>query len=386
MRLYFLVVFFASFFPYTQTAVEYSCRSERPEDILDWFILYKLPKRSDDGLYNGNGFVFIDSSKPNTFWTPSKVGIDQKDQMLYTTLNLYFGASEKEKRNSLALFYSDFPPYFRTKIPKQNGKGIILAYGGKSALWIVHSIPRFPNYQYSWPNLANPDAQMAVCLSIPIDDVGKVTRQLVYQDPVIFFQNVPEVWRTKDVKVLLRDKKKTNEPFFKELDSVSTIDGTKLFVVSRLATGKTDFYADELAPKAKSSFVVWAKLTYPCKMMQNTCGRKYKVENLLNQVDIAIPEHTVVWKDYADGQDCSKVTSPLEFEFCPIFQQIASAKGTCPKPDYQWQLLRWHFAESLKVYNENDGASWALSRNREGYWCYTDFNRHVSYWSSLTYI
>ncbi|KHJ45117.1 deoxyribonuclease II [Trichuris suis] len=376
MRLCFLVASFASLFPYTRTTIEYSCRAQRPEDNLDWFILYKLPKRSDDGLYNGKGFVFIDSSKPNLFWTPSKVSIDRKDQMLYTTLNLYFGASEKEKHNSLALFYSDYPPYFRTKIPKQNGKGIILAQGGKSALWIVHSIPHFPSYQYSWPKLADPDAHMAICLSIPIEHVGKVTRQLVYQDPVIFFQNVPEVWRTKDVKVLLRDKKKTNEPFLKELSSISTIGGTKLLVVSRLATGKSDFYADELAPKAKSSFAVWAKLTYPCRMLQNRCETKYKVENLLDQVDIAVPKHTVDWKDYADATDCSKEMLPLESELCPIFQRIASAKGTCPKADYQWQLMRWQFAESLKVYNENEGASWALSSNDEGYWCYTDFHRH----------
>uniref|UniRef100_A0A5S6Q0B9 Deoxyribonuclease II n=1 Tax=Trichuris muris TaxID=70415 RepID=A0A5S6Q0B9_TRIMR len=365
MKLSLLVVSLASLLPFTQTVVQYSCRGQRPDDRLDWFILYKLPKRSEEGLYNGKGYVFVDSTKVNPFWTPSRINIDQKDQMLHTTLNIYYGASEEDKQSSLVLFYSDMPPYFRIKIEKQNGKGIILAQGGRSSLWIVHSIPLFPDrLQYKWPSMAENDAQMAVCLSIATQNVDQLAGQLVFQDPVIFFHNVPEAWRTeKKLGVLLRERRRAKAPFFKKLSSVSTLGGTKLLVISRMATGESDFYADELAPQ---------------RAVPLRCAERHQVENLLDQIDLHVPKEMVHWNDYASSIDCSKEKSPLTVQLCPIFQIIASEKSTCPRPDFRWQLMRFIFAERLKIYNENEGASWALSNNDKGYWCFTDFHRKTS--------
>lgn len=170
------------------------CRDEAG-NMVDWFYLYKLPKQleSDGASNSGMNYLFVTPSSSGE-WTLSKRLLNDSSSMPGQTLSPVY---EKTDSN-LFMMYNDEPPTGSTDGTRGHTKGVVVA-NDISGFWLVHSVPKYPpapEDSYGYPHSGLPYGQSFLCMSFTGDQIGKIGKQLIYNEPHFYSSHVPDYLTT----------------------------------------------------------------------------------------------------------------------------------------------------------------------------------------------
>lgn len=173
------------------------CRDEDGK-LVDWFYLYKLPNKFD-GLRDkentksdGLNYLYITPSSMSQ-WTFSKRLINESTSMPGETLSFIYKPQDVD--NNLVMMYNDEPTNGKTDGTRGHTKGVVVA-NDISGFWLVHSVPKFPpalnEGQYNYPESGTIYGQSFLCISFTGDQMGKVGKQLQFNEPHFYSSHVPD--------------------------------------------------------------------------------------------------------------------------------------------------------------------------------------------------
>lgn len=171
------------------------CRDESGK-LVDWYYLYKLPNAyensgSVDQKETGLNYAFITPSSMNQ-WTLSKHLINESSSMAARTLSLVYGQSESE--NNLVMMYNDEPPQGTADETRGHTKGVVVA-NDVNGFWLIHSVPKYPpstEDAYDYPKSGTIYGQSFLCLSLTGDQMAKVGKQLLFNEPHFYSSYIPD--------------------------------------------------------------------------------------------------------------------------------------------------------------------------------------------------
>jgi len=133
---------------------------------VDWWFIYKTPEHT--GSDNNKGFDFLYFDPASEALGLSPVGLDQDNQALNLTLSGIFNAPESA---GYLVYNDEHVDKEENSSEKGHCKGI-LAFDktSDSALFLLHSTPRFPASQESTlPADEEIYGQTFICISLPTD-------------------------------------------------------------------------------------------------------------------------------------------------------------------------------------------------------------------------
>jgi deoxyribonuclease-2 len=246
-----------------------ACRNEINGEELDWFTLYKLPKEHVQNVDFENDYLtkinpYLDSGTAYTFitnknqdeWQLSNLSINDTDSMPGKTLNLFYSSDDPDLGYIL---YNDQAD--KVTIIKGHTKGIIL-FNSKSAVWIVHSIPKYPPKKseklYSIHSSQCIFGQSMLCMSFNFDQLDAIGRQLLFNFPQIYDFHIPDT--LKDNTILSNLIRATQGEHVKQspwfnIEQLTTVHGESLLSFAKFSTYEDDLYSGLVAPKLKSSLL-----------------------------------------------------------------------------------------------------------------------------------
>jgi deoxyribonuclease-2 len=241
------------------------CRNEITGEELDWFTLYKLPKEhirnfeaeelNNPYLDLGLAYTFI-TNKNQDKWQFSSLSINDTNSLPGKTLDIFYNMDDP---NLGYLLYNDQAD--KVTIIKGHTKGIIL-FNSNSAIWIVHSIPKYPPKKseklYSIHSSQCIFGQSMLCMSFNFDQLDAIGRQLLYNFPQIYDFHIPD--GLKDNKVLNNLIRATQgehvkQPPWYNTELLTTVHGESLISFAKFTSYEDDLYSGLVAPSLKSSLL-----------------------------------------------------------------------------------------------------------------------------------
>lgn len=90
-------------------------------------------------------------------------------------------------KDRVAVAYNDEPPTGRPIGSDGHTKGIVVA-DRHSGFWLIHSVPRYPDYStnYSYPHSGRTYGQSFLCISVNSTEIDKIGKQLIFNEPDIY--------------------------------------------------------------------------------------------------------------------------------------------------------------------------------------------------------
>ncbi|KAL5012701.1 hypothetical protein ScPMuIL_011252 [Solemya velum] len=267
---------------------------------VDWFIVYKLPKipKSNNGyIQDGVGFFYMDVNSPK--WVLSEVPINMTGQhALYNTLQQIYA---NKTENYMFALYNDHPPNSKEYSHRGHTKGVV-TFDTSTGFWLVHSTPQFPplhNASYSWPSSAHDYGQSFLCISMNVDMLDIIGKQLMYTYPKIYesYMSAPLVGKFPVMAdVVQNDKHVSNPPWFLKA-SLESIGGKKYDSFAKFSDFDEELYSAWVAPTYSTQLMTETWQNGRGKLPSN-CTANYRVFNVQN---IAFNQtSTVTFKETKD--------------------------------------------------------------------------------------
>lgn len=174
--------------------------------------------------------------------------------------------------------YNDEPPTRKGNLKKGHTKGVVIA-DAHSGLWVIHSVPLFPNItalaqDYAYPRTGKMYGQSFLCLSLAANQINTVGKQLLYNEPDTYEATVPDALSAlypNFVKLNNRDTIKA-APFWNQ-ETVTTIGGVTFNVFAKTGKFQKDLYEDWVAPTLNVDLFVEAWIHGP-GILPSNCTRK----------------------------------------------------------------------------------------------------------------
>ncbi len=162
-----------------------TCRDERG-DPVDWFAVLKFPR--------GPEYAYTDSNSASLGFRKSPYTLDSaSDGAVASTLaTVYSGDSSVGY-----VQYNDEWPNDDKKGTGAHAKGVIgFDSGSERGFWLVHSVPRFPEFasKGSYPGLPDNEytyGQSMLCISTDLDALDSVAAQLLIAYPWTYDASIP---------------------------------------------------------------------------------------------------------------------------------------------------------------------------------------------------
>jgi len=264
-----------------------TCRDETTGNSVDWFTLYKLPRKTtieETSIVNnpfieyGTAYTFMTSESIE--WQLSSLSFNDSQSFPGKTLDPLY---DRSKSNIGYLLYNDQAD--KVSIVQGHTKGVIL-FDETSAIWIVHSIPHFPNHRSTFNYSIQPSqcvyGQSMLCMSLSIDKLEQVGQQLLYNYPQVYDSFIPDSLKSLNsisnlVKVINGDKIKTT-PWF-NLNVIETLGGEKLLSFAKFTKFNDDLYSGLVVQNLNSSLLTetWNNGR---GTLDSNCTAKYQVHNV----------------------------------------------------------------------------------------------------------
>lgn len=176
--------------------MDINCKNGDGEDV-DWFIAYKLPKtksrNSNSFTPQGGELAYVDSTgKSMKYWDLLNKTVYEKGNPISKTLAPIYNSTT---RTSLAyVIYNDQLPLGFKGHKKGHSKGVLIATEKKGAVWLQHSVPRFPldiKRRYEYPESGRENGQLFLCLSVPRSAAETIALHLRVQGANVYQSSKP---------------------------------------------------------------------------------------------------------------------------------------------------------------------------------------------------
>ncbi|KRZ42481.1 Plancitoxin-1 [Trichinella pseudospiralis] len=253
---------------------------------------------------------------------------------------------------------------------------LVIIKNGNSAMWMIHNIPSFPDHRkFHWPEYATKQAHIIFCLTLPYDTFFQWVSQIAYENPLIYFHNVPKTERTNVVNSLLYGKGVIAEPNYRFSNSLKTVGGERLFWFSKLAESDMDIY--QLIGKIdNATFRFWEKSDEAHQKLDDICSRYLSVKRIYGNIYLFLnnPEQ-IVHENYKIGINCSELVSELEIQLCKKWKSVDLPSNSCPREDYLWKLMFYRFGTGPGIKNNDDASKWIIQLNGKKIWCFGSLPR-----------
>ncbi|XP_072245536.1 deoxyribonuclease-2-alpha-like [Leuresthes tenuis] len=211
------------------------CRNDKGQEV-DWFILYKLPRRDNDGLT----YFYMDEHTDG--WKRSKEKINSKSGSVANTLKPLLDFYDRKTEGFGFLLYNDQPPNQKTVSASfGHSKGVVML-DKKTGVWLSHSTPKFPTFQSKdfWPDSGNANAQTFLCVTFAYEKFKHIGLQLKYIHAYSYDSDLPPFFHEELKCVAQRSCYPKREPWFNVLNLTSM--GNRVF----LSFAKYTRFGDDL--------------------------------------------------------------------------------------------------------------------------------------------
>lgn len=296
-----------------ETAVGPRCRDEKNRPV-DWYVLYKLPKvpqSSNPVIRNGLAYLYMTNNTFNEGWQLSTQKINAKSSIPGITLAPLYNDAIASK--AFFIMYNDDPPN-RPSISKYgHAKGVMIA-NQQQGFWLIHSVPNYPpipnsgydtrrgrrnvwdknvtfknRSEYDYPTSGEHYGQSFLCISIDADQFDMVGRQMMYNQIIAYWRNIPDAF-AKSFPVLTdaANQKRIKQAPFTSQKMLKSSGGVQFLSFAKSDKWLKDLYEEFVAPTLKSDLFAetWlngkGRLPSDCKRV-----KVYNVVSIhLNPTDI----------------------------------------------------------------------------------------------------
>ncbi|XP_055695244.1 plancitoxin-1 [Lutzomyia longipalpis] len=238
-------------------------------DPIDWFNLYKLPKKISTGLQ-----YFVLTERDND-WRLSSDSIDDP-------LSIPGQILRQLTRDHVVLMYNDEPPEGETDGTRGHTKGVI-ATDAESGFWLIHSVPKYPSglgTAYMYPKTGTIYGQSFLCVTFNATEMDTIGLQLMMNEPHLYEINLPE--KLKEVfpnLVRASNMMRITTPPFWRVEELKSRNGSIFRSFAKSAKFQKELYTDWVAPTLGATLMVESWLHGPGRLESN-CSLQFGVFNL----------------------------------------------------------------------------------------------------------
>ncbi|KAM4575295.1 plancitoxin-1-like [Fundulus diaphanus] len=236
------------------------CKNDKGEDV-DWYIVYKLPKKMDGGL----SYLYMDESTGG--WKLSKEKISSENGFLANTLKPLLNFYVRKTEGFGYILYNDQPPppYSTVSSSFGHSKGVVML-DRNSGLWLSHSTPKFPTYRSRaiWPSSGNENAQTFLCVTFPYQQFKEIGLQLQYIHAYSFDSDIPTTFHKELQCVAQRSCYPKVEPWFR-IKRLNSAAGRSFTSFAKYTRFKDDLYSGLIVDHVSQDLFVksWGNMKRP---------------------------------------------------------------------------------------------------------------------------
>lgn len=237
-----------------------TCRNDQGQEV-DWYILYKLPKSTGDGLT----YLYMDQTTKG--WKTSREKINSSSGTVANTLRPLLDYYKKKTEGFGYILYNDQPPNpFKPVSPSfGHSKGVVML-SKMTGVWLSHSTPRFPTYQnYDfWPSSGNINGQTFICVTYRYEEFKNIGVQLKYIHVFPYDFVMPPTFHNELKCVAQRSCYPKTEPWF-SVKTLTSRKGLQFKSIAKYSRFRDDLYSGLIVNFAKQELFAksWGIMRQP---------------------------------------------------------------------------------------------------------------------------
>eukprot|EP00116_Pleurobrachia_bachei_P006005 sb/3466267/ len=269
-----------------------SLRGDRP-----WYLLLKPPHVTDA--------YYADSAAP--FLKPYQVGIDSYMSPPAMTMRDVYWPGSNGSTGVHYLMYNDEVPGGQKSFDHGHTKGTLM-FDNETIVYLVHSVPHYTynrSADYGYPHSGVHYGQHVLCMTLPIEMLGKLAYQIRMMWPFVYEWKIPGDILTQfpDLQGIVDNVPldSTSNPTSSVLP-LSLVDGTEVLGFSKSGDFGADIYDALIAPHYSPPLSLYTETWQNghAKLHSNCTDGSYFVKNVV---------HMKFWTlglDYKETLDHSK--------------------------------------------------------------------------------
>ncbi|XP_018397926.1 PREDICTED: plancitoxin-1 isoform X2 [Cyphomyrmex costatus] len=241
------------------------CKDENNQ-IVDWYVLYKLPKISESSnpvIRNGTAYLYMTNNTVAKGWQLSTKIISAKNSIPGITLaSLYNDSIASE---TFWVLYNDDPPNRPVNAKYGHTKGVVMT-NKQEGFWLIHSVPNYPpvpnsgndtkrgnQSEYDYPTSGMNNGQSFLCISVDDDQFDIIGRQLMYNQIITYRKNIPATFVAMfPILTAAANQKRIREAPFISKTMLKSSGGVEFVSFAKSDKWQKDLYDEFVAPTLKT--------------------------------------------------------------------------------------------------------------------------------------
>lgn len=266
------------------SASRFSCLDQHGAEV-DWFAALKAPGGYSYYGYDGTGFT-------------DKYNLQTMNGPVGQTLQSVYQCQQGNSSCGYAL-YNDESPDNKEHDGNAHMKGVV-AFDGSQAVWLLHSVPRFPEIissGYSYPEEETKYGQSFLCMTLDLATLDTIAGVFMVDRPFVFDSWMPSSLASSlpTLATLLNGgtQKGTNTTY----EGIKSLGGKGFTMFGKSKEWDSDLYEDLVEPHLNSGMFLETWMDGRGKM-PSYCPPQYPYASV-NIVAIQMADGTM-WKETED--------------------------------------------------------------------------------------
>lgn len=157
----------------------------------------------------------------------------------------------------MVVAYNDEPPTEQPIGTAGHTKGIVVA-DEHSGFWLVHSVPKYPDYSatYSYPHSGRHYGQSFLCISVNSTEIDKIGKQLIYNEPDIYLNVTDQFDDLYPFVYSAVIGKRIKQPPFWNVETIFSTNGVEFKSFAKSRRFKKELYEDFVAQTLNANLFV----------------------------------------------------------------------------------------------------------------------------------